>query len=439
MTFPLEAEAILSKHGVSTAGWYIPPAGAPFEEMTLRSQCAELKACKTNDNLAPIVGEVCKEFPRTDNSMADIHSANHFDMVIQSINPTATPGCPMSKWFPTNRELMDNPVAFTYCTDSARWRADTLSRLDPKLLLEKLSVDPTWAVRNGLCDPTTVILKKEGTKSNKIAEFRYRYVCAASFTDQLVEKLLFLKQDSAEIALWHIIPSKSGMGLDDRKAKELYDYAQLLGLNFSTDVRAWDLWVLLEWLMAESEARILLNRTPCPYWSDCVRNVNIISAYRVLKLSDGRFYTRTIPGGMASGRKVTSSSNARMRKFLVHLTAQDWSYIPGNMSQGDDTVEAVPDWISDDQVIESAARRNIPISDVFRSSSEYSFCSQRIYMKGSEIQVVPERPLKMLVHYFMNEHSLGRRQARNSVAQNMRHHPDKDVYLLACDTILPPL
>lgn len=442
MEFPKEAEEILRSNGISVDGWYVPPSGASFEEMTLRSQCAELKVCKTNDEIYSIVDEVCLEYPRTKNSIADIHNQTHMDMIIQSINPNATPAFPMSKWFASNKELSENETAFVYCVRLAQWRVAVLSQMCPEALRSRLDVDPSWATRNGLADPVSVIIKKEGTKATKIAEFRYRYVCAESITDQLVEKLLFLKQDSAEISLWHSIPSKSGMGLDDDKARELYDYAKILGLNLSTDVRAWDLWVLMEWLMAESEARIKLNLTPCRAWSTAVRNVNTISAYRVLCLSDGRMYSRTIPGGMASGRKVTSSSNARMRKFLVHLTARDHSYVPANMSQGDDTVEAVPPWVTDQQVIDSAARRSVPISDTFRSSDKFSFCSQLLSLNEvGEIQVVPERPLKMLVHYFMNKEmtSEGRRQARNSVAINMRHHPLKDVYLLACDTVLPPM
>jgi len=438
MVFPKAAEEILTSHGVNVSGWYIPPSGAPYEEMTLRSQCAELKECKTNDELQSIVQEVCKEYPRTKNSISDIRNQVHIDMVMQSINPQATPAFPMSLWFATNEELLTNQAALVYCVRMAQWRVEVLSHINQDELETRLQDDPSWAVRSRLADPVTVLLKKEGTKANKIAEFRYRYVCAESFTDQLVEKLLFLKQDAAEIVLWHSIPSKSGMGLDDDKARELYDYARILGLNLSTDVRAWDLWVLLEWLKAESEARIHLNKTPCSAWANSVRNVNLISAYRVLCLSDGRMYTRTIPGGMASGRKVTSSSNARMRKFLVHLTARDHSYVPANMSQGDDTVEAVPAWVTDQDVIQSAAKRSVPISDVYRNATQYSFCSQTISLRNGSIHVVPERPMKMLVHYFMNLDGPGRRQARNSIAVNMRHHPQKEIYLLACDTVLPP-
>ena len=129
-----------------------------------------------------------------------------------------------------------------------------------------------------------------------------------------------------------------------------------------------------------------------------------------------------------------------MRKFLVHLTAKDHGYVPANMSQGDDTVEAVPDWVTNEQIIASASKRSVPISDVFRSKQVFSFCSQQIFVDGEgKFRVVPERPMKMLVNYFMNAKCGGRRSARNSLLTNMRHHPQAVPYLLACDTILPPL
>ena len=150
--FPDTAAFQLKSAGIDVSGWCTPPSGVVFEEMTLRNQCARLKPEIKEVDMAQIVKEVTEEYPMTANSFDRMFTKAYLEAIVQSLKPEATPGAPMDKFFKTNKELMENVIAFSHVVRTAVWRARVLSRIDPLWLEEKLREDPAWAVRLGLSD-----------------------------------------------------------------------------------------------------------------------------------------------------------------------------------------------------------------------------------------------------------------------------------------------
>jgi hypothetical protein len=229
--------------------------------------------------------------------------------------------------------------------------------------------------------------------------------------------------------MWREIPSKSGMGLSDAQVAELIAYAKKFALTVSNDVRAWDTFAPHQILKMEAECRIELNGAKDQAWENAVRCVTILHAHRIVMLSDGRCFKRSVLGGQASGRKVTSSSNGRARGLLDILTAQEFGYEPAFMTQGDDNVAFYPEAMSEQMIVDHFRERfGITMTDVVRSDEKIHFCSQEMYTRDGAVRCVPERPQKQFATLLMSITSPGRLEALESLEANLRHHPQLEAY-----------
>jgi len=174
-------------------------------------------------------------------------------------------------------------------------------------------------------------LRKKKTKS-------WRLIMNVSLIDVLVEKLLFNKQNKAEIAAHRVIYSRPGMGNEDEDFQSFIEMRDKLpgDYNASADVRGFD-WSVQAWqLRWDAVTRcILAGQGPDSWYSRAVMSrVESLIQARLL-LSDGRVFQPTIPGIQLSGSNNTSSTNSRIRAFIAMLIGAKWA-----LSNGDDCVES---------------------------------------------------------------------------------------------------
>jgi hypothetical protein len=190
-------------------------------------------------------------------------------------------------------------------------------------------------VKEGYCDPVKIFVKNEPHSSLKIKGKRYRPISSVSLVDQLVERLLYSKQNKLEIANWTEIPSKPGIGFDDNAQTKLWStMSSQIGEAAETDISAWD-WSVQEWeLKWEADARYVLSGQGCSGFWRLLRNRAWCEANCVFALSDGRLYTQLIPGKRCSGSYNTSCGNSRMRWAIATLIGCAWA-----ITMGDDCVE----------------------------------------------------------------------------------------------------
>lgn len=432
---PEEIQRILTEGGVEFGEWYVPATGAQAEEQSLRAQMrgvVEVLPIPEAQRIQAIT-EVAKHYPTTSLTFEDAMSMSNMISCIQCINPDASPGYPFGLHFTTNAEVMGNPIAFNCAIQLAWQRVRVYSQLNLTRLEAALKSDPTWAVRHNLADPLRLFIKKAPVSAKKAAERRWRLINSLSLVDQLSERLLFSVQDNKEIDSWAGVPSKSGMGLTDHQVQIILNYAYSNQLNVSNDSSAWDIKAFWELIRMECESRILLNTARDPKWENAVRVITLLHEHRILMLTDGTCYKRTILGGQASGRKVTASTNGRARGILDILIGQQFGFNARFMTMGDDNVSWYPEHIDPQKVVDFVeSRYGVKLTDMIRDSKYIHFCSQTMFVDEDEcVRCVPEKPQVQLANLAMNIKSPGRQASLESLAVNLRHHPQKEAYLQA--------
>lgn len=194
----------------------------------------------------------------------------------------------------------------------------------------------------GACDPVKIFIKNEPHNKEKVRTKRLRLISSVSLIDQLVERILFAKQNKCEIEHWPFIPSKPGMGLDDESAFQIWSSVvdhlksgQLVEADlsaFDITVQGWELQVDMLIRMnlcglAETSpgGRMMLNR-------------GIAVSNSVFVLSDGTMWAQREPGIQLSGSYNTSSTNSRIRVLQAYLAGASWA-----IAMGDDCLEGPGD------------------------------------------------------------------------------------------------
>lgn len=435
IVIPEAAAKVLTNAGVELKDYYTPARGAEAELASMRYQASRTQPAKHIDAAAleRAYAEAVKHYPTTHSKLSDLKSESYLASIVGLINPDASPGFPFGHLYKTNKDLMANQVAFRHVVDLAVWRAFEIARIGPETIEAELLRDPTWAVRHNLCDPMRTFGKDEAHKWTKVQVQRWRLIFSESIVDQLVERLLFTKQDSAEIKMWQHIPSKSGMGLTAAHVDELLIYAQKRNINTGSDTEGWD-WNAPDVLIrGDAQCRILLNQARDPQWERAVMGVTVLHSYRLLMLSDGRIFRRENIGGQASGRKITSSGNGRARFLIDVMAGHHFGYQAASMTQGDDDVTALPDNVTTDDYQEYVRKTfGVTLTDVEKHQSELHFCSQ-VMKRGphGEALCIPENPLKQFVNFVRRIRDPDRDQAAKMLEENFRDLPEKDAYLEA--------
>lgn len=357
------------------------------------------------------VDRVVAEYPKTV-FRHEITSNSYWLYLISTLNRNSSPGYPLALEHVQNKSIIDFDPYIRAVVQQAVDRLRKLSSISTGELKEKLIADPAWAVKNGYADVVRVMIKNAIHPARKKETGKWRLVRSVTLVDQLVEKFLYTVQDDAEIAVWQSLPSKVGFGHTDTDATSLSQYVRSKGLNTSTDVSAWDFGVSEEWLMVEAEMRIRLCESP-DWWKTAVRNQFLCNSRSILMLSDGRCLVLSVPGTQCSGRKVTASSNSRLRFLLNASFMVDRGLDPAAMTMGDDCIEKVDDA---EAYKAHAMQCGFKLTDLQAADADdFEFCSHRFL----ESKPIPVSPLKQVMNVLLKTDA----SDVCMLWDKMRHHP----------------
>lgn len=210
---------------------------------------------------------------------------------------------------------------------------------------------PEELVREGICDPVKVFIKKEPHSLQKVVQGRFRIIASVSLVDQLITRLLCMRQNKAEINCWESCPSAPGMGLNDDSLAVIWRIAEELskkGTVCETDVSGWD-WSVQQWeLDLDASIRCeLMGLDDSSVMSFFLRAHAYVVGHSVYALPDGELLAQTLPGGQLSGDYNTSSTNSRCR--VIATLASRWASgiveeseswpLMGIKAMGDDSFE----------------------------------------------------------------------------------------------------
>jgi len=247
----------------------------------------------------------------------------------------SSPGVPYKSEYASNADLI------------ADWGPSELYRV----VLERLKCldqeEDLWeSVRKGeatagsliaanLVDPVRVFVKNEPHSDSKVKDGRWRLISSVSLIDQLVERMLCQNQNQAEIEGWKTCPSKPGLGLDDAGCLALLEEMRSFERPAEADVTGFDWSVQGHELRFEAEIRAELagaSKDSC--FARVMRNRYLCMALSRIVLSDGTYFDQKTPGVQKSGSYNTSSTNSRIRWWLMLLVGARKGF-----AMGDDGVE----------------------------------------------------------------------------------------------------
>lgn len=381
--WPEHLKTYAAEHLLTLADMWMPPKGPAAELKTLRRQTNDARAVDVDDTkLSVSAARAASWLPRT--SAPDYKSDNAFLSCLFDLKRSSVPGYPAQQFAKEIADVLDNPVELRRLHEVVKHRIAELERFDPELLRKQLLVDPTFALRHNLADPVKIIIKQAPHSEAKIVDQRWRFLLVLSLADQIVERLAFSRQNKAEIASWRHIPSKPGMGMDDEDIAYMQEFVTDCSLNVSSDASMWDCLVFEQALYADARRRVMCSRDPPQGWVNIVYNISVISAQKVILLSDGSLYVREVPGAMASGRYVTSSSNSAIRTICdLYVEASAPDHRPCSMTMGDDAVSRVS--TTKEEYARRFAALGMKLTDLKDADgTDFEFCSHRYTPAGAE-------------------------------------------------------
>jgi len=169
-------------------------------------------------------------------------------------------------------------------------------------------------VKAGLCDPIRVFVKKEPHSAKKLEEGRVRLIMSVSIADQLVERLLSSELNQLEIASFHRLPVKPGMGFSTEKIDLVGAHFDKFERLVSSDVSGWDWSVSASELRFDAERRVGAAGVSMdhPYARALLARSTCLSR-SVIAFSDGEMLAQRWDGVQKSGSYNTSSGNSWIR------------------------------------------------------------------------------------------------------------------------------
>lgn len=279
VVWPQAVADILGPYMPADPDLWNPPSGTDAEISTLRSQSARARPVSLDPaRLLWCAETAAKYLPKT--SPVSCSDSDLFENVLGDLKATSASGYPYQILGQTIEQVLRHPVYMHTLKTAVIARLALLRTVEPVELEGALLRNPSASLVNNWADPLRVILKDEPTPGRKIEKKAWRFVLVLSLADQILERMLFSKQNKAEIKAWSTIPSKPGMGSSDEDAALLTQFVEANALNTMSDASGWDQTVPLGMLRAESERRIHCCPDSDPEWRRAVRNVFILRAYK---------------------------------------------------------------------------------------------------------------------------------------------------------------
>lgn len=350
------------------------------------------------------------------------------DIMSTEVVQDSSPGVPYARFGKTNKDLMKDEFAVSFVVSVVLRRFKLLLQTSPS---ETENFTASQLVQKGLCDPVKVFIKGEPHKLEKIQAGKLRIISNVSLADQIIERILFTRQNKLEIAEWTKCPSKPGMGLDDSGLQQLFAEVssrwQAGRRTAESDVSGWD-WSVTDWMLRwDAEARIALaGATPQSPFGRVVLNRVACLSKTVFYLSDGQMWEQLDAGIQLSGSFNTSSTNSRARVMLGWIEGVEWLIAMGDDDVEDETPGRVPDY----------ARHGFPVKDykIVGEDRHFEFCST---VFPGNWKGYPARPARLLYRYLSNSPSVRqqRPELRAQLAMELRYLPGKDEVLSRLDSI----
>lgn len=346
------------------------------------------------------------------------------DDCIDDTDFDSTPGVPLNFYGATKG---------VWCEDRASLVLLVLDRL---LTMINSTTDYSTGldlVKAGLCDPIYTFIKDEPHKREKLDKNRLRLISGVSIVDSIIEKLLFSKQNKAEVTLHDFIPYKPGMGLHDDGQSSLYDWFKRLEGEYdvcSTDVSGWD-WSVPDYLLdADLRYRERFSGGS-QAWAHLARLRVLCLKFKVFQLPSGEMFNQLVPGIQASGSYLTSSTNSHMRYILsilvqLHLGVNASSFAEG-CQMGDDALERYVDGLAETYQLFGFQVRGVNLLP----PGVFSFCST---LWNNSPKGFPESWPKTLFRFLHKKPNdpqyLG---YLNQFKADLRYHPDLDTIVSRVD------
>jgi len=341
------------------------------------------------------------------------------DLTMQfKLNPDSKPGLPYQTYITTNKVIREDPFVRAPLVEIVVARMKLiLSREPPSDALE--------CVKQGFSDPVKVFVKDEPHSLKKRKEGRYRLIEAISVVDQVIERLLFGKQNQAEIDQIGIFdnqtqPSQPGLNLAGNGPlvalrERLLSTATETAKPVSADITGFDFSVRENEIAWDAKTRLMLCNASHANQIITMRRAKIF-CYSLLTLSDGSMFSLLIPGMMLSGSYITSSTNSRIRWFLARLAGAARAF-----AMGDDCVETFSE--SAEQIY-SDLGHPLKMYDILEED-KLEFCSMEFHSSDPH-DFYPTNPAKTFFNLLNGKLSRERVEAFMFV---LRDHPGRQLFV----------
>lgn len=411
-------------NGKDLSAYYEPARGPEAEKESNQSQASTFVQTEAPKELERAMSSLKDKYPESTDPFPQLRREYYWKyVIIPHVKSNATPGHPLAQESSRNDQILNDPEMCDYVISLAIQRIAWLSVIDVSWLAKKLEVDPLWSIKKNLSDVMRMFVKNEPHPERKIKNKRWRLIFVMSLVDNLVDRFLFTNQDQADLENWRTIPSKCGSGLSDEDGQSYSKYILEKGLNVATDIQAWDSNVKPWMLYADIEIRRKLNNGS-QQWYRAAMNVTTLAIHRVTMSSDGELTKRVLLGGQTSGRKVTSSSNSRMRALLAEMAGERFGYRAECMSQGDDSIERLPWSVSDLELKAFYEECGFNLRSVEPvDHTKFSFCSQ-VYTNGNPCPESTDKTLCSIASAKVFDEDYVR-----SLKHDLRHHPELDAII----------
>ncbi len=246
---------------------------------------------------------------------------------IRSVNMQSNPGIPLVLNGKTNGEMIE--------------------AIGENVLVYKIK-ERIEQLKKGelVSDLVRLFVKQEPHSKEKADLERWRLIWLVSFTDQVIDALLFDPSIDSEIEHHRTIPSKPGWtwlkgGLNDFK-NQMDDFSDKLG---TSDKSSWD-WTVQYWeYLCDLERRQRLCINPDHpsaqefFYLQKLR-YQILSCGKI-QFSDGEAFQQTINGIVRSGSKITISINSFCQVFNKVLYCE--AFCEGGFQEKKHKIAAIGD------------------------------------------------------------------------------------------------
>lgn len=369
--------------------WQKAESGAAHERASMLRHASEWRNGQSMYPTPEFIEGLAAQYPSTKFHSPLRHFEEMFTQVCGDLQENSSPGV-SSVLGPTDGAILKNnldllkEIVFERLVLIASTPFDEIIKMTPEQLIER-----------GYCDLIRLFLKKEPLKwsklynkvtGQKLQYGRYRLISCISLVDQIIHRMIYGKQNKAEIAQYCVIPSQPGIGFSTDAGVRAFTEASFfhpsrrqnlskedaLWLSFlCIDFQAWD-WTVKDWQL-DMDAHV--RRKLCNYGDELlIAKAHHLVSNGCFVLSNGELWVQILRGLMKSGWYNTSSSNSRIRAAISKIFFGLMHWI---ITMGDDSVEDNDKRLAEFLVwIKDIVGQTIPDDDVTPCDHDaVEFCS----------------------------------------------------------------